>query len=61
MEECICPKFGIMILVLGFPSKLRLLLHRILSALRCPHPQPHSVPRWFEQELGSRGGLVSSF
>uniref|UniRef100_A0A8W4F9R8 Uncharacterized protein n=1 Tax=Sus scrofa TaxID=9823 RepID=A0A8W4F9R8_PIG len=50
--------FGIIFfLVLGFPSKLRLLFFTILPLLRYVHPHPYLAPGWFEQELGSRGSL----
>uniref|UniRef100_A0A2I2ZUT9 Uncharacterized protein n=1 Tax=Gorilla gorilla gorilla TaxID=9595 RepID=A0A2I2ZUT9_GORGO len=48
----------IIIFVLDFPRKHRLPFQKILPALRWVHPHPPSAPRWFDQELESRGKQV---
>uniref|UniRef100_A0A2I3HUP7 Uncharacterized protein n=1 Tax=Nomascus leucogenys TaxID=61853 RepID=A0A2I3HUP7_NOMLE len=57
-QACIWLKFRIIIFVLDFPRKYRLPFQKILPALRWVHPHPPSAPRWFDQELESRGKQV---
>lgn len=57
-EECIWLELGIIILLLGFPSKPKLLFHRILLALRCVYPfSPKMV--WPGARVHWRAGLYS--